>query len=204
MFLDDKNLALLLASLSSILIVTFVGFFDDVLVRKDKVESHGLRQWQRPLLTLLAAFPLMVASVTNNTDLFIPFLGNVDFGIIYPLVLLPIGVVGASNMVNLFAGFNGLEAGMGVIYIGMLGLYAFIHNNFIAALIALMTLFALLGFIFYNWYPAKILVGDSLTYLLGGVVAVIAIVGNMELVTVIASIPFFVEFVLKLRSKFLA
>jgi len=200
LFLDYKNMSLLLASLISLFILTFIGFLDDIVILGKKETSSGLNQWQKPILTLFAAVPLM--AVSTGTTLDIPFLGIVDFGLIYPLFFIPFGVVGASNMVNLFAGFNGLEAGMGVIYLGMLGLYAYFHNSYVAALIALVTLFSLFAFLYYNSYPAKLFPGDSLTYLLGGVLAVIALVGHMEKVTMIASFPFFIEFFLKLRRKF--
>jgi len=191
------------AGLTSIIMITFVGFLDDLIIKKSKESSAGLKQWQKPLLTLSAAVPLMVvnAGVTTMT---LPFFGRLDLGIIYSLIFIPIGVIGAANMVNMLAGFNGVEVGMGIIYTGMLGLYAFVNNREVAALIALITFAALIVFYFYNRYPAKILPGDSLTYLLGGVIAVIAILGNIERAAVIASIPFFIEFILKLRSKFKA
>jgi len=49
--------------------------------------------------------------------MFVPWLGAIDFGLIYPLILIPIGVIGASNMINNLAGFNGMETGMGLVYI---------------------------------------------------------------------------------------
>lgn len=201
LFLNDRNLALLLASLASVIIITVIGFLDDLIIRGNKETSSGLNQWQKPLLTLFAAVPLMAVNAGMST-LTLPFIGTFDFGILYPLVLIPIGVVGASNMVNLFAGFNGLEAGMGIIYITSLGLYAYVNHSFVACLIALVTVASLLAFLYYNWYPAKILPGDSLTYLIGAVVAVIAIVGNLEKAALIISIPFIIEFFLKLRGKF--
>ena len=63
---------------------------------------------------------------------------------------------------------------------------------------------SLLGFIKYNLYPAKILPGDSLTYLLGSIVASGVVVGNMEKVGVIVLLPFIIEFFLKARVRFKA
>lgn len=203
LILTPQNLVLLFASMITIFIITLVGFLDDLVIKKDKNSSSGLQQWQKPLLTLTAAIPLMVVKV-GNTKMTLPFLGWVDFGIVYTLLLIPIGVVGAANMVNMLAGFNGLETGMGIIYTGMLGIYAYTHQSYLAALIALVAFSALLAFYFYNKYPAKILPGDSLTYLLGALLVVIAVIGNMEKATLVASVPFFLEFVLKARSKFRA
>ena len=192
----------LFAGLTTIIMITLVGFIDDLLI-KSKEESSGLKQWQKPLLTLTAAIPLMVVNA-GSTAMWIPFIGRTELGILYPLLLIPIGVIGAANMVNMLAGFNGLETGMGIIYIGMLGLYAYVNGSETAALIALLIFSALIAFFIFNKYPAKILPGDSLTYLLGGSIAVIAIIGNIEKAAIIASIPFFIEFILKWKSKFKA
>jgi len=199
--LQTEQLVLLFAGLISIFIVTLVGFLDDILVNKDGEESAGLKQWQKPLLVLVAAVPLMVVNA-GTSKIFVPFLGQVELGVIYPLILVPIGFVGASNMVNMLAGFNGLEAVMGIVYLGSLGLYAYVHESYLAALIALMVFVPLCVFWFFNKVPAKILPGDSLTYFLGGTLATIAILGNMEKAALIVSIPFFVEFFLKLRRRF--
>jgi len=203
-FYDDPSRLLdFFAVITTILLITFIGFIDDSIIKKGKGASAGLKQWQKPLLTLIAAIPL-IAINAGTTTMSIPFIGSVDFGLFYPLLLIPLIAIIAANMVNLLAGFNGLEAGLGIVYIGMLGLYAAYHQVYIAAVIALVTFAALLAFLRFNWCPAKILPGDSLTYLLGAVLACIAILGNMEKAVAICAIPFAIEFFLKARSKFKA
>jgi len=199
----------LLAVLSSALIILFVGFLDDLNVKAKAVITKegldirvGFPQWAKPLLTLPAAVPLMVVNA-GETMMSIPFVGMIDFGFWYPLVLIPIGVVGISNAINLLGGFNGSESGMGMIYFLGLGIFSLMRGNF-AAIIFLSAFAALAGFIRYNWHPAKFLPGDSLTYLMGALVASGIIVGNIERVGIIIMIPFIVEFFLKLRSKFKA
>lgn len=191
----------LFAAITVLAVISFIGFIDDVIIKKSKEESGGLKQWQKPLLTLLAAVPLMVVNA-GTTKIFLPFFGGVDTGILYPLILVPLGVMGAANMVNLLAGFNGSEAGMGLVYTFSLGLYAYVSGSLAAAFLAFATFGALAAFILFNWCPAKILPGDSLTYLLGAVIACIAIIGNIEKAAIIASVPFFIEFFLKMRKKF--
>lgn len=203
MYRSTAELIFLLAATTSIIFITLVGFIDDLLIRRNKESSVGLRQWQKPLLTLSAAIPLMVVNAgTRIVDL--PILGKTNIGLLYPLFLIPLGVVGAANMVNMLEGYNGMAAGMGIIYTLSLGLYAYFHGTQVGAIIAFATLGSLIAFYFYNKFPAKILPGDSLTYLLGGVIACIAILGNVERAALIISIPFFVEFSLKARSKFKA
>jgi len=198
----------LLAVTSSVLIVMFVGLLDDLNVKLTRVktkEGHDIRvgfpQWIKPLLTLPAAIPLMAINA-GETWMALPFIGRVPFGIFYPLLLIPLGIVGASNMVNLLAGFNGLEAGMGIVYLLGLGISALLNDRTSGAVTFLVTFAALIGFIWYNWYPARILPGDSLTYLLGSIVASGVIVGNMEKNGLIVMLPFIIEFFLKLRVKF--
>jgi len=205
----------LLAVTSSILIVMFVGLLDDLNVKSRAVKTKegydirvGFPQWIKPLLTLPAAIPLMVISA-GETSMAIPLIGRVHFGIFYPLLLIPIGMVGASNAVNLLAGFNGLEAGMGIVYFLGLGIFGLLHGSaesevLNGAVVFLTAFAALAGFIRYNWYPAKILPGDSLTYLLGSMVAAGVIVGNMERSGILVMLPFIIEFFLKLRIKFRA
>lgn len=203
--IETEEIIRLLAVTSSVLIVTFVGLLDDLNVKSTRVktkEGHDIRvgfpQWIKPLLTLPAAIPLMAISAGVPR---ISLIG-VDLGIFYPLLLIPLGIVGASNMVNLLAGFNGLETGMGIVYLLCLGISALLNNRTSGAVTFLVTFAALIGFIWYNWYPAKILPGDSLTYLLGSIVASGVIVGNMEKNGIIIMLPFIIEFFLKLRVKF--
>jgi len=200
----------LLAVISSILIVTLIGLLDDLNVKARAVQTKdginvkiGFPQWVKPLLTLPAAIPLMVISAGRST-MMLPFIGVVNFGDLYPLLIIPIGFVGASNVVNMVGGFNGLEAGMGVVYTLSLGLYAFWKGHVQAAVLLLTACMALLAFLRYNWYPAKILAGDSLTYLLGSLVAAGVIIGDMQRAGLIVMLPFIIEFVLKARSRFKA
>lgn len=200
---STAELIFLFAATTSIIFITLVGFIDDLLIKKNKESSAGLRQWQKPLLTLSAAIPLMVVNAgVKIIDL--PFLRRTDIQLLYPIVIIPIAVMIAANMVNMLAGFNGMETGMGIVYMLSLGLYAYFFGTQTGAIIAFATLGSLIAFYFYNKFPAKILPGDSLTYLLGGVIASIGILGNIERAVIIISIPFAVEFFLKARSRFKA
>lgn len=205
---EAPDLVKIFAGITTIILITFIGIFDDLsrLLKiknaKDEfgnVKRIGIKQWQKPLLVLPAAIPLM-AIMAGDSTMFLPFFGLIDIGILYPLILIPIGVVGTSNAVNMLAGFNGLEAGLGAVLLGSLGLYAYSINETAAAIIGLSIIAALIAFLKYNWYPAKIMPGDSLVYMIGATVAVIAIIGNMERFALIAFAPWFLELILKLRN----
>jgi UDP-N-acetylglucosamine--dolichyl-phosphate N-acetylglucosaminephosphotransferase len=85
-----------------------------------------------------------------------------------------------------------------------LGIYTLTLGRFEASIIAFTTCFSLLAFLRWNWYPAKFLPGDSLTYLIGASFASVVIIGNVERFGIIIFIPWIIEAFLKLRSGFRA
>lgn len=211
--LDGEVTSKILAATLSILIITLFGMLDDLtaLLRERKSiggklnskKKVGFKQSTKFLLPVFAAVPLMVVN-SGVSSITIPFFGNTDFGILYPLLLVPLGIFGASNATNMLAGLNGLTAGLGAALILSLGIFAYMNSGFVAAAIAFIFVAALIGFLYYNWYPAKIFPGDSLDYTIGAVAATVAILGNIERFAVFAFLPWFVEFALKARSRFKA
>jgi len=186
------SLSSILAALSTILIVVIIGVFDDLISISQKVKAF---------LPAFAALPLM-AIKEGYSIIRIPFMGLVDFGIFYPLVLVPLGITGAANAVNMLAGFNGLEVGMGVVAVGSLAIIAYLIGQTTALIILMAALGALIATLYYNWYPAKILVGDVGTLSIGAVIASAVIIGNYETAGVIIIIPFVVDFCIKAKNHF--
>ena len=186
------SLTPILAALSTILIVVIIGVFDDLI---------SIRQKFKAFLPVFAALPLM-AIKEGYSMIRIPFLGIVNFGIFYPLLLVPLGITGAANAVNMLAGFNGLEVGMGVVAVGSLAIIAYLIGQTTALIILMAALGALIATLYYNWYPAKILVGDVGTLSIGAVIACAVIIGNYETAGVIIVIPFVVDFLIKAKNHF--
>ena len=186
------NMLLLVAALSTILLAGLIGILDDLL---------GMSQWAKALLPIFAALPLMAVRA-GHTWMWIPFLGRVNWWIFYPLVLVPLGVTVAANAVNMLAGFNGLEVGLGIVAIGSLSILAAALQETTALIILLSGLGALLAVIYYNWYPARLLVGDVGTLSIGAIIATAVIVGNFETAGVIVMIPYAIEFLFKAMHRF--
>jgi UDP-N-acetylglucosamine--dolichyl-phosphate N-acetylglucosaminephosphotransferase len=227
------NVSLVLAALSSVNIIALIGLLDDVHVNgeqikisetptekiwsqfterfsrevdgsgDDLIHRTGLGQMSKMLFVLPAALPLITVGAGSWTMHF-PVVGAVNWGILYPLVLLPLGLLFVSNVINMLAGTNGLSAGTSLVAALGLGTFAVLNNRIEAALIAFGLAAALLGFLKYNWYPASILPGDSLTYLCGAGLFSAMVIGNMEKFGVFIFTPWFLEFGLKLRSGFKA
>ncbi|MFH0876147.1 MAG: glycosyltransferase 4 family protein [archaeon] len=190
-----KNLEIM-AALSAVLITTVVAFIDDILGWKS-----GLRQWQKPVIIILAALPLAVVN-SGESIIGLPFFGLINLGILYPVIFIPLAVTGAANGFNMLAGYNGLEAGMGIIILSTLGFVAWINNSSWVTMIALCMVFALIALYYFNRYPAKVFPGNITTYSVGAMIAVVAIIGNMERIAMILFIPYFLELVLKARGTF--
>ncbi|MBI4406329.1 hypothetical protein HY571_00245 [Candidatus Micrarchaeota archaeon] len=203
------NLLFIFAALLSTSVIAMVGFFDDLNIRSQKVAISsdaidyrvGLKQWQKPLLTLVAAVPLVAVNAGESSAL-LPLIGVVDFGILFPLVIIPIAVICVSNATNMLAGVNGLEAGTTSVALTAIGLFLLQAGRTEGAIIALCAAGALLAFLKFNWFPAKMLPGDSLTYFAGAAIVSAIIIGNAEKLGILLFIPWIVEAFLKLRGRF--
>ncbi len=206
------DITALMAAALSISLVTFVGFIDDINVKAEKVKStdmmdirEGLKQWQKPILTLVGALPLMAISAGTST-IILPFIGAVNFGILYPLLLIPLAVVFVPNAVNILGGFDGLQPAMILVASGGLMIYSILFGTttsaYMGAFLSAMLFSAVLAFFPYNRYKARIIPGDSFTYAAGAGLVVTMILGNAEAFGFIIFLPWVIEFFLHLRRKF--
>lgn len=209
LFGEVPGLTYILASISTTLIITLIGVFDvlSTLMKAkegkgifERMKRKGIPRWLYYFIPIPAAIPLSAVKAGIPT-MILPFLGEVEFGLVYPLVLIPLAVLCCSNATNFYAGFNGLEAGMGFVLHLSLGVYAYVNGRYAASLIALTFAFALLAFLRYNWYPAKVFPGD-LNYTIGAVCVCVAVIGNMERFAILCFLPWIVEAILKAFSGF--
>lgn len=179
------------ALLTTILIVGLIGFVDDILGW-----SHGgLSVKFRIFLLFFASIPLVVINAGESTMM------GISFGIFYPLVFIPLGIVGASATFNFLAGYNGLETSQGIIILSALALVTWLTGNTWLGLISIIMVSCLIAFYVFNKYPAKVFPGDVLTYSVGALIAIIAILGNIEKIAVFFFIPYIIETGLKLKGK---
>jgi len=211
LFGQIPELIYLLASISTILIITLIGIFDvlTALMKQkegpgifERMKRKGIPGWVYFLVPLPAAVPLAAVNA-GVSSMSLPFFGRIELGILYPLVLVPLAVLCCSNATNFLAGFNGLEAGMGFVLHLTLGLFAALNGKSAAALVALTFAFALLAFLRYNWYPAQVFPGD-LNYTIGAVCICVTVLGNMERFAILCFTPWIVEAFLKGVSGFRA
>jgi UDP-N-acetylglucosamine--dolichyl-phosphate N-acetylglucosaminephosphotransferase len=197
LFKDVDGVSLQIFSLLSvILMLAIVGLTDDLLGWK----HGGLSAKFRIFLALASSVPLVVINAGVHQMSF-PFFGLFELGILYPLLFIPLGIIGASTTYNMLAGLNGLESGQGIIILSFLSFISYITGSSWLALIGVCMVASLLVFYFYNKFPAKVFPGDILTYAIGALIACMAILGNFEKIAVFIFIPYILEVILKLRGK---
>jgi UDP-GlcNAc:undecaprenyl-phosphate GlcNAc-1-phosphate transferase len=109
----------------------------------------------------------------------IPFLGVWEMGV-FALPITALWIVGVVNAVNLIDGLDGLAAG--VIFFAALTNFviAVIGNQIFVAVVMASIMGAMVGFLFYNFNPAHIFMGDSGSYFLGYLLATASLTGAMQ------------------------
>lgn len=173
----------------------FIGLVDD-LIKYLKKRSIGLFTMQK--LSLQIAFALIIAycvqqSTDLGTEIYLPFIKNsIDLGIMFvPFVVLV--VVSSVNAVNLTDGLDGLVAGLIIIAMLSFALISYIQDVLPMSLFSLIVAFASFGFLIYNFYPARIFLGDVGSLALGGALASVAIFTKTELFLLIIGGVFAIE-----------
>jgi UDP-N-acetylglucosamine--dolichyl-phosphate N-acetylglucosaminephosphotransferase len=193
---NSDNIIQIFAILTVALLTLVIGIVDDLL----GWHKGGLSKRTRIILVILSSIPLIAINAGKDT-ISLPFIGIVNLGLIYPLFLIPLAIVATTTTFNFLAGFNGLEAGQGIILLSSLSLVAFLTGSSWLSLVSLCMVASLLAFLFYNFVPAKIFPGNSLTYPVGSLIAIMAILGNFEKIAIFFFIPYILEMILKLRGN---
>jgi UDP-GlcNAc:undecaprenyl-phosphate/decaprenyl-phosphate GlcNAc-1-phosphate transferase len=150
-------------------LITLVGAIDDARPLKP--------QWK--LVGQIAAAVIAVEAGVVVTDVTIPFVGTLQLPNTGG-VLTVIWLVGLMNVVNFSDGVDGLAAGLCTIVGIAFAIVAFdLHVNG-AGVLAALTAGASLGFLFHNFPPASVFMGDSGANLLGYLLGVVAVVGSVK------------------------
>ena len=162
------------------LLFGFLGVIDDLV---------ALKQSHKVILSLLVAIPVAFLNVGRSID----FFGyTLNLGVLYPIFAV-LFVTGSANLVNMLAGFNGLEVGTSTIALVFLALM----TQGTARELALVGVGASLGFLWWNRYPARVFPGDTGTLSLGALIGLVGILGKVEVYTAILLIPHFLDFTVK-------
>ena len=170
-----------------------IGFLDDY-ISVVKKQNLGLKAGQKSLAQLLVAVVYLAAqqSFAPTTSFWLPFIGDLDIGIFYyPLMLFII--VGTVNAVNLTDGIDGLDASVTMVaamgFMVIASIAGFSQMDLLAAALA----GGCLGFLVWNFHPAKVFMGDTGSLFLGGMVVALAFGLRRPVLLVFIGIVYVVE-----------
>lgn len=173
-----------------------IGFLDDYLIVVRKT-NEGLKPiYKYALQSVMAIAFYMLAKYfipDFDTSISIPLLHmNVDLGWFYP-VLVYIMFTAESNAVNLTDGLDGLATGLSMIATSVFVIFAIMNKNYEIGIYAMIIVGALLGFMYFNYHPARIFMGDTGSLALGGMLAALAVLTNQELLLILIGGVFLME-----------
>lgn len=161
------------------LLIILTGFLDDMLEITAKAKVFG---------QLAAAIIVVTWGGLQIEFINIPFVGQLEFGMLSIPVTI-IWIIGITNAINLIDGLDGLAAGVSTIALISLAIMAMLMANpFVVATAAILAASSL-GFLFFNFHPAKIFMGDTGSLFLGYMISVLALLGFKNVAVISLIIP---------------
>ncbi len=195
--INDRNAELwpVVVTFVFALLCGLIGLIDDY-AKFFKKQNEGLSARNKYLLQLIVAAAYLYFMVWKgglSTGLTIPFL-NVEWelGIFYYVFALFL-ITGVVNSVNLTDGIDGLAASITSIVAAFFAVVSFVFMNTGASVLSAITIGACVGFLVYNFYPARVFMGDTGSLFLGGMVVGLAFLVNEPLIILIAGLVYIIE-----------
>jgi len=172
-----------------------IGFLDD-FIKVVLKRNLGLKARQKLFGQLVMSLALVFVAVNylgRGTDIWVPFWGvSINLGPLY-YVCVVLFIIYTSNAVNLTDGLDGLAAGTMVIAALAYAIIALYYNQQPLAIFCVSLAGATLGFLRYNFHPAKVFMGDTGSLAMGGALATVAVLTKTELLMVIIAGVFMLE-----------
>ena len=172
-----------------------IGFVDD-FCKLFKKQNEGLLPWQKVVLQLLIGVLYLVFMIRFGgltTVLYLPYLGiELELGIFYYALALVI-ILGFVNSVNLTDGVDGLASGVTLVVGIFFAVAAHLISDRSLILTAACIIGGTLGFLVYNFHPARVFMGDTGSLFLGGIVVGAAFQLNNPLILLVIGFIYLCE-----------
>jgi len=200
-----------IAGLLTLILFVMIGFQDDYAKIKKNENLAGLKARTKLLLQIISALIItcfLCIFADFNTDLYIPFIKSpvLDMGG-FSIILWVLVIISTSNAVNLTDGLDGLATVPSISALASFSVIIYITGNSIlssyllmphfnvgeVAIIASALMGALVGFLWYNCYPAEVFMGDSGSLTIGAFLGYLAIISKSEILLLIIGSIFVIE-----------
>ncbi|MDY0394171.1 glycosyltransferase family 4 protein [Virgibacillus halophilus] len=175
------------------LIIVITGMLDDKYTIRPVVKLTG----QLIAASILISADIVIQKVT------LPFFGMVDLGF-FSVFLTVLWIVGITNAINLIDGLDGLATGVATIALASMLAMSIIDFRVLAAYLCITLIGSNLGFLYHNFYPAKIYMGDTGSNFLGYMIAVVSILGLFKNIALFSFIIPVIILALPILDTFLA
>lgn len=172
----------------------FMGFLDDFIKVKKK-HNEGLTVMQKIVIQVLiiaAYFSTLYLSGITRTSILFPWGWSLDLGLLY-YPIMGVVILYLVNAVNLTDGIDGLCSCVTVVYMAAFTCIAGILGMFCEGLLALVTAGGCIGFLMWNFPPAKVFMGDTGSMFLGGIVCALGVGCGTEFLMLIAALVYICE-----------
>ncbi|GAA4069291.1 MraY family glycosyltransferase [Amphibacillus indicireducens] len=160
------------------IIIVIVGLIDD-------------KYQIRPLVKLLGQLTTAIVVMSGGVmieKITLPFLGMIEFNQFFAIFITVIWIVGVTNAINLIDGLDGLASGVTTIGLISILVMSIMDGNNIVIYLAVVLIASNMGFLYHNFYPATIYMGDTGAMFLGYSIAVISTLGLFKNVTLFSFI----------------
>ena len=194
MRIDSMGTIKLFAGMVMALAFGAVGFLDDY-IKVVKKRNLGLTARQKYLMQLIIGvfyLSMLYLAGERSTVVVIPFIGQLDLGLLYyPLAMIVI--TGFVNAVNLTDGIDGLASSVTFVYALVMLVISGVLSYAQAGLMSAALAGGTLGFLVWNFYPAKVFMGDTGSLFLGGLVVALAFDVGLPLLLILTGVVYWCE-----------
>ncbi|MCM3092550.1 MULTISPECIES: MraY family glycosyltransferase [unclassified Cytobacillus] len=171
----DYHIPILVGSL----LIVILGVLDDKYELSAKIKL---------IVQIAAALIVVLWGGVDVNSINTPFGGEIKFGY-FAIPITVLWIVGVTNAINLIDGLDGLAAGVSSIALITISSMAIIMGNTYVIAVSALVLVSTLGFLFYNFHPAKIFMGDTGALFLGYIIGVLSLLGFKNVTVISFIIP---------------
>ena len=191
---DRQELVRAVSGLIMAVMFGFMGFLDDFIKVKKK-HNEGLTVMQKIVIQVLiiaAYFATLYLSGMTRTAILFPWGWTWELGWLY-YPIMGVVILYLVNAVNLTDGIDGLCSCVTVVYMAAFACISGILGMYCETLLALLTAGGCIGFLMWNFPPAKVFMGDTGSLFLGGAVAGLAFACEMPLILLLVGLIYIIE-----------